>query len=168
MFNILISFQLFLIALGAHPYYVSLWDVLINKDSQTVQISVKVFLDDLEKGLSLKEYQLDKWNWASSVDSIANKHNKALHDYLQKSVKVSANGKAVKLNYLGREQELEFVYAFIESEKMAEEIKELDMKLTFLTEVIEDQMNIVHVKWDGEKKSFLIHKNETELSWKKK
>jgi hypothetical protein len=76
--------------------------------------------------------------------------------------------------FLGKETEFDVTYLYFESSKVAEwkSVHEWLISISFLTEVISDQMNVVHVVEKGKenpiKKSFLLHKDETEINLKLK
>ena len=91
---------------GAHPFHVSVVEVNHNAVDKTLEIICKIFTDDFEKVLTQ--------NYETKVDLI-NPPDKAAMDtlvkkYIASHLFLSADGKPVKLSYIGFEKESEAVY----------------------------------------------------------
>jgi hypothetical protein len=144
---------LFLIISYVHPYFVSIWDVEVNDSSQTVQVTCKVFLDDVELGLK-KRFNKEKWDWkAVDSDSLTNV-------YLKESISVKMNNSDVAISVLGKEMEFDIIYIYLESGKYSLPATSIQLELSFLVDAISDQTNLAHIKRGNEKKSFLLNKSE--------
>lgn len=165
MANVIILSTLFLWNLFLHPYYVSIWDLAVNNQTQTVQLTTKVFLDDFEDGLNTM-HGTQKWEWKSKDSTVQKQLDSMVVAYVNASTLFLVDGKKLELNFLGKEVELDVCYLYFESPKWNSAPKELEIKNYFLIKEISDQMNIVHVTFNGNKKSFLMHKSETSVSLK--
>ena len=63
--------------------------------------------------------------------------------YATNNLKLKANGKLLKLNYIGFEEENESVNIYLESEKVASP-KKMETVVSMLYNEFDDQMNIIH------------------------
>lgn len=82
-----------------HPFFVSVTEVNHNQKTKSLEISTKIFFNDLEAALEKQhKIQLDilKPGGKSRIDLL-------LNEYLQKHLQLQVNGKLVKLKYLGYE-----------------------------------------------------------------
>ncbi|NCQ11410.1 MAG: hypothetical protein GW809_04535 [Bacteroidetes bacterium] len=147
-------FSLIVIVLAfTHPYFVSIWDIELNEKTQTVQITCKVFLDDVESGLK-KRFNVEKWDWKkTNADSLA-------YIYLQESISLQLNDSVTSLHVVGKETEFDVVYFYMESEKVELPQAKIHLEIPFLVEAIEDQTNLAHLKQGSLKKSFILNSSE--------
>lgn len=131
-----------------HPLHLSSNELNYNARSGTIEISSRVFTDDFEDILS-KKYKV------KADLSAAAKHqamDEVVGKYITAHIQLSANGKALKLNYLGFENDNEAVIIYIETEKV-KNLKNLNANFTVLYDLFDDQTNIFHVTSKGNRKS---------------
>ena len=123
-----------------HPFYISLTEIRFNPTSKKVEVSAKIFWDDLEVGLS-KEI-------GGPVDFLNPKDKSKLETqikaYLLKHSQVWVNGKMVPLSYVGYEVEEDAAWFYLESTATAVP-KSVEVQNTLLIRDLEGQQNIVHV-----------------------
>ena len=131
-----------------HPFYVSVTEINHNPKEQTLEVSCKMFSEDLEDIL--------KKNYKTAVDLTAQKqqpqNEKMIQDYISKHLAIQANGKALKLNFIGFEKEAESVYCYFETEKI-NGVKKLDVTDSILQDFSDKQINIIHVVVNNSRKS---------------
>jgi hypothetical protein len=131
-----------------HPFYVSVTEINHNPKEQTLEVSCKMFSEDLEDIL--------KKNYKTAVDLTAQKqqpqNEKMIQDYISKHLVIQANGKALKLNFIGFEKEAESVYCYFETEKI-NGVKKLDVTDSILQDFSDKQINIIHVMVNDNRKS---------------
>ncbi len=134
--------------LSVHPFHVSIIEINHNAADKTLEISCKIFTDDFERILA-KNYQakVDLINPPdkSKMDSLVKK-------YVLGHLSVKANGKAVKMNYLGFENESEAAYSYIEVENVPA-VSKLEITNTILYDMFDDQVGILHITVGGNRKS---------------
>ena len=138
-----------------HPFHVSVCDMEYDTDSRALQITYHIFLDDLEDALKKK--------YDSRLD-IINPRDEQQRDlwvesYLMEHFRVEVNGKPQEGNYLGHELEEGAMFCYIEIEGV-KRLKSLKVSSTILTEIFDDQVNLVHVKVDGRIKSLKLDKKK--------
>ena len=145
-----------------HPFHVSVCDIEHDPESQALQISQRIFIDDLEEGLKgfhkLDQVDTYKPKDPQRLDSLIEK-------YLEAKLFIRANGKDLKLNYLGSELEGDARWAYLEVENMAV-VDEAEVSNLILVEVFADQENIVHFKSKGKIRSYRLSKDEKKVNFK--
>ena len=140
-----------------HPFHVSVIEVNHNAADKTLEISCKIFTDDFEKILAK--------NYKTKVDLI-NPVNKAPMDslvkkYILSHLSISANGKPVSLDFLGFENDKEAAYGYIEVDNVPV-LNKINISTNLMYDQFEDQVNIMHVIVNGNRKSTKLNFPETE------
>ncbi len=143
---------------AVHPFHVSVTEIEHSSQDKSLQISCKLFTDDFETILAK--------NYKTKVD-LVNPANRAAMDslikkYLLSHLSVKADGKTVHFSYLGYEHEKEAVYGYVEAENIAA-VKKIEISSTVLYDMFDDQVNIFHVKVNGERKSNRLNYPDKEL-----
>jgi len=143
-----------------HPFYVSVTEIVHNKTTGTVQVSVRVFFDDFEKALGKK--------YKKNVNILKPANRKEVDDliaaYIKDHLKVSANGKALDLKYQGYEIEEDAAWCYFETSKV-NDVKQLNVDNDILFEQHSSQSNMVHVIVDGKRKSMKLDNPKSEAGF---
>ena len=149
-FFVLFTFLLtFLVsAKPIHPYHVGSVEINYNAKTKTFEISAKFFLDDLENSLNAKYSKTLHFGEEKSKAGL----DQALENYFAEYFKLKSNNKFLKINYLGFEEDKESVNVYLESEA-TEMPKKVETAVSLLYSFFDDQMNIVHIIVNGERKS---------------
>ncbi|MCU7618171.1 hypothetical protein NZ698_13260 [Chryseobacterium sp. PBS4-4] len=143
-----ILFFLFSFTERKHPYHVGSLEINYNSKSKTFEITGRFFLDDLENGLGEKYGRPFHFN-----DEIYKTQlNIALKNYCTEYFKLKANNQFVKVKYVGYEEDSESVNVFLESE-VVNNPKKVEAAVSFLYNLYDDQINIVHIIVNGNRKS---------------
>ena len=145
---------------GLHPFHVSVVEVNHNATDKTLEISCKIFTDDLEKVL--------EQNYKTRVDLI-NPPNKSAMDtlvkkYITSHLFLSADGKPVKLLYVGFERENEAVYGYVQVDNIVS-VKKIDITDKLMHDMFTDQVNLMHVIVGGNRKSTKLDYPETQATF---
>jgi len=131
-----------------HPFHVSVVEIEHNAADRTLEISCKIFTDDFEMTLAnLYKTKVDLINppQKAAMDTLVKK-------YIRSHFSLKVNGRPVAFNYIGYENEKEAAYGYIEVENISS-VSKLEMTNTILFDEFIDQMNIMHVKAGGNRKS---------------
>lgn len=139
-----------------HPFYLSICEVDHNAQAKTLEISFKIFTDDLEDALAARgaeKLQLGTPQEARDAGRI-------LFSYLRDNVAFIVEGDTAAFEYLGKEVEMEVTWCYVEA-KGVRGFKKIEVLNRLLMERHEEQANIVHVRTGGVRKSLLLHKNQT-------
>jgi len=144
---------------AVHPFYVSVTEINQNTAEKSLEISCKFFADDFEQVIEkASNAQLDI---TSAKDKAS--FDKYIPDYIAKHFALTADGKPVKLTYVGYEKEKESVYCYFEVTALPT-VKRLDVTNNFLYELTQDQINIMHVTVNGKRQSTKLNYPETKTS----
>ena len=131
-----------------HPYHVGSVEFSYNQKSSTFEITGRFFMDDLENAVNKK--------YGKSIHFMDKKYEKemntALKNYAAEYLKLKVNGNFVKVNYLGYQEDKESVEIFLESEPVNAP-KKVETAVSFIYNLYDDQMNIVHIIVNGTRKS---------------
>ena len=131
-----------------HPYHVGSVEINYNAKTKTFEISAKFFLDDLENSLNAKYNKTLHFGEEKSKAVL----DQVLENYFAEYFKLKSNNKFLKINYLGFEEDKESVNVYLESEA-TEMPKKVETAVSLLYSFFDDQMNIVHIIVNGERKS---------------
>lgn len=144
-----------------HPFHVSVCEVTYDEASRAVQITHRIFLDDLEQGLRRMtgDDHLD-------ITVLSDGNRKSLEAYFRKNFEVRLDGQVTKYAYLGHEIENDVMWCYVEITSVTS-LPKISLKDQILTEIYEDQKNIVHFKIGEDKKSFILDKEEITATYQK-
>ncbi len=131
-----------------HPFFVSVTQIEQNKQTNTVQVSVRIFFDDFEKALYAK-YKA-KVDILKPVDR--KKVDLLIADYINNHLKIKANNKPLVLKYVGYEIEEEAAWCYFETEKQPE-VNSFSVMNNILFEQHPGQINMIHAIVNGKRKS---------------
>ncbi len=138
IYTLLLTVQLLV-----HDFHVSVTDIKFKEDKKVLQISSRIFLDDLE--LALRGYTADE---SLDITSIVRWKfiDESLANYILENLELeNEKGKAYPLKYVGAEVEDDVMWCYVEVEKV-KKISKLKITNTILHEVWFDQENLVHVR----------------------
>jgi hypothetical protein len=123
-----------------HPFFISLTEIRYNSNSGTMELSKKIFWDDLEVALG-SEFK-EKVDFLKPTNKA--KLESQIKTYLLKHNQLWVNGKSVTLTYLGYEVEEDAAWFYLES-SATEMPKSVEVQSTVLLKDFDGQQNIVHV-----------------------
>lgn len=142
-----------------HPIYVSVTEIEHNAKEKTMEVSCKLFTDDFEKNLrSVYKVPVDLINPTnrSVMDKMVN-------DYVQQHLKITLDNKQLNLRYLGYEIIEEGIFSYYESVNI-EKPSEVTVFNNLLYENQPEQMGLIHVTVNGNRKSTRLNNPENKAS----
>ena len=144
---------------GYHDFHISKCLVEYNEAERALQISLHLFIDDLEE--ALRRQGADKLFICTEKE--ADDAEGHIQRYLEQNFIIEANGAEIAFDFLGKEisDDLAAVWCFLEITGI-EKLKELKITNKLLTEVFDDQTNIVSIIGPGGKKGVLLLKKGEE------
>lgn len=156
------QFYLYMITLGwlvfAHPFHISLTEIKWNKDTEHLEISQKIFWDDLEIALSgYHDESIDFLNPANKE-----KLDKQIEIYLQEHNKIWVADNQVTVNFIGYEIEDDAAWFYLESEKVKEPTS-IKVKNSLLVSDFSDQKNVVQVYFETTSPNSIILGKNNEI-----
>lgn len=143
-----------LAVLSLHPMHVSVTEIEYDENDKALEITMRVFIDDLETTMrkTINQPELDILNPKGiTVDGM-------MKDYLARHFKVTLDNKPQTITYLGHEREGDAFIFYIEVAKV-KKWKTIQVQNDIITEIFEDQSNLVHVTVRGEVHSLRLTKN---------
>ncbi|RED98978.1 DUF6702 family protein [Marinoscillum furvescens] len=151
------SMLLFLFSLLLHPYYVSVCDVVYDEDTQALQITHRIFLDDLEQAIKPNHPTV-------SLLTPSDERKAALTAYFNSHFALECNGEKSNYDFLGAEIEDDVIWCYLEVQNV-KEIPKLRISNKILLEVFDDQKNLVHFKMPNDKKSFILDAGQVQAEY---
>jgi hypothetical protein len=134
-----------------HKFYVSVTQIDYVPNKKRIEITSRIFIDDLEKALT-KKYQ-KKPNITSSNE--LPEAEEWIKTYIKEKIKVSINKKPQVIEYLAKEVEGDVLIIYTKI-AISKKINTFEFYNSLLTETFQDQQNIVHTNINNNKKSFLL------------
>lgn len=134
-----------------HKFYVSVTQIDYVPNKKRIEITHRIFIDDLEKALE-KKYK--KKVYLTSTKELPEAET-LIKNYLKENIKISINKRPQEIVYLAREVEGD-VLIFYTKIAISKKINTFEIYNSLLTEVYSDQQNIVHTNINSNKKSILL------------
>lgn len=137
----------------SHDFHLSRCEINYDKNSGDLQVAAHIFLDDLEATLDkLGKKQLFLCTPKESADG-----DMAIEQYINQKLILKVAGKVVKLSLLGKETSKDklAVWCYLEATGL-KNLSAFDIENRILTELYNDQKNIVDFTVDKKKKHFSI------------
>lgn len=136
-----------------HKYYLALTEIEHNTKSNSVQMIMNVFMDDIEKAIEKEQGVNLKLTTQKEVTNA----NGYLYNYLQENFLIKINNSKVDFNFVGKEYEGNIIYFYLEIENITK-IDSLEIENNVLIAHFPDQQNLIKAKINGTKKSLFLTK----------
>ncbi len=136
-----------------HKFYVSVTNMNYSDKDSAFQITTRIFIDDLEAVL-LERYGID--TDLATPDEVANS-NELIDKYLKTKLVIYFDDEVAQYQFLGKEFDTDIVVCYLEITNVKlQELQKIEIQNEVLTDLFEDQQNIVHLKIDDKRKSFIL------------
>lgn len=162
------QFYIVLVSLGwmvlGHPFFISLTEIRQNPDSERLEISIKVFWDDLEVALTSHH--------GESIDFLNPEDSDALRDqieaYFRTNFELWVAADSQTYSFLGYELDDDSAWFYLETQPLTQN-GIIRVKNTLLIESFAGQQNIIHLypKNSRSPRSLLLGKGQEsgEFDW---
>ena len=147
----LVVLTISLTSAGVHKFYVSVFQLEYAPAKKQLQITSRVFIDDLDAALT-KKY--GKKLYLCTTKEIPEATNYLKH-YFAEKMHIKINGVAKALVFKTRETENDVLLCYF-TVPADVAITSLQVDNTFLLDAYSEQQNIIHTKINGSKKSLLL------------
>jgi hypothetical protein len=135
----------------AHPFFVSVTEFNFNAKEKLMEITSKVFLDDLEKALKKQtNTTVELTNPASPKQA-----QEMVSGYFKKHLQVKLDDKPVQLEFIGYEREGASVWVYFQVSNTIS-VKKITATNNILYEMYANQISIMHAQVGNNKKSTRI------------
>jgi len=144
-----------LFSFTAHKYYISLIKVEYKTEKQSVQITMRIFIDDLQDTLN-KTYTK---NFELGVPDEDKDINTLIINYIKDNFTVKINSQNISYQFLGKEYEKDVIFLYLEI-KNVESIQNIEIQNSMLMRIFPEQKNIIKLHINNTKKTFLLTKEK--------
>ena len=131
-----------------HPFYVSVTEINHNAKTQAIEVSCRMFYDDLEKELNTVNHT--HINIVKPTDKV--QVNKLIADYVKKHLVIKADGKPLNLGYVGYEIQEDGAWCYFEA-KGVPMVKDIAVHDELLYQLHPEQINMIHTTVNANRKS---------------
>jgi hypothetical protein len=140
-----------------HEFHMSSCEIDFDKEDESIQVSLHIFIDDLE--LALKKRGIDSLFLCTEKEDADSEMYIA--DYIAHTVQITLDGQRIRPTFLGKEvsDDLAAVWCYFESE-LIEQPDQISVSCTLLTEVFDDQRNIVKINYPPDKRAYFLFDNK--------
>lgn len=143
---------------GAHKFYISVTNVDYAEKDQSVQIITRIFIDDMNA--VIKERYGVPAKLGSDLESAIDRDY--FEKYLRTKFVVYINGETVKYDFIGKKYDTDMIICYLEIPNVPlRQLKQIGIQNEILTDMFDDQQNVVHFKINGTKKSHVLIKSNT-------
>ncbi|MDQ7917482.1 hypothetical protein RBU60_07840 [Mesonia sp. MT50] len=140
---------------GAHKFYLSVTNAEYVEESSSVQLITRLFVDDFQKLLQTR--------YDSRVELLRDQdlaeNNSYIEKYFRKKLKINIHNQDLQLNFIGKRYEDDLIICYFEIENVRA-FSSVKITNLLLTDLFEDQKNLVHFEKDGETESLLLVKDK--------
>lgn len=150
--TILLLFIIPLLSFSAHKYYLSLTQIEYRSELHTVQITINVFIDDIEKALN-SDYNI---NLQLDTKKELKDNDVYFKKYLNKKLHLKIDEVSKNFNYIGKEYDGDLVYFYLEIEDIPQ-LTTIEVSNKILTTHFPEQQNLIKSKVGKKHKSVLLN-----------
>ncbi len=149
---------LLLIAGTWHDLHLSKTILHYNAGKQSFEISIHIFIDDLENAILLDGSSPLYLETSKETENAEEK----LIAYIQRSFQLFIDGKSVNLNFIGREPSTDVlaIWCYFEVSDVQEEPGEFWVENKLLLDLFEDQKNLMNITGPGLQEYHLLDSEE--------
>lgn len=133
---------------SAHPIHVSVTEIALDEKERELEIIARIFIDDLETSIRKANDQPELKLLGSSTDQLVWK-------YLESRFRISLDGRMQQVKYLGHEIDGDAILCYIQVSNV-KKLKEIEVMNSMITELYDDQSNLVHVTVNEKVKSLRL------------
>lgn len=150
----LISIFLSSVLILLHPLHISVTEITWDEKEKELEIMLRIFTDDLE--LAVRSTKNDaELNLLNPLNTTT---DKLAWEYLQPRIKLTADGKLQAVKYLGHETDEDVLIFYIQVQPV-KKFTTIGITNSILTELYEDQANLVNMTVNDETKSLRLMRN---------
>lgn len=150
----LISIFLSSVLVLLHPLHLSVTEITLDEKEKELEIMLRIFTDDLE--LAIRETKSDAQ--LNLLNPVTTTTDKLAWEYIQPRFKLLADGKAQAVKYLGHETDEDVLIFYIQV-RPVKKFTTIEITNSILTELYEDQANLVNITVKDETKSLRLMRN---------
>ena len=148
---LLLVVLLSLFGFGVHKFYTSIYQIEFVPKKQMLQITARIFYDDLNESLEAKYHKkVMLGTEKESAEDVV-----LLKKYLAEKFTIKVNGQLKSMNFLSKEVEDNVLICYLTCKDIAK-VKSLEVENTIIMDQHSEQQNIIQAKFNGQKQSLLL------------
>lgn len=134
-----------------HPLHISVTEITWDEKEKELEIMLRIFADDLEFAIrnAKNDSELNLLKPSNTTT------DKLAWEYLQSRFRLKADGMIQSIKYLGHETDEDVLILYIQVLPV-EKFETLDITNSIITELYDDQANLVNVTIDDKTKSLRL------------
>lgn len=141
----------FLTAFGSHKFYVSIFKIHHEAGKKRLEITTRIFVDDLNKALEARYHQATHIGESTeTAEDVA-----LMNRYLSENFTVEINGQKNPFVFISKELDNNVLVGYYKINEVPR-INALKIQNTVLTSTFAEQQNMVQVDFNGKKQSLLL------------
>lgn len=160
MANILLQWLVTGMLFAMHPFYVSVLDINHNEKDAAVEISIRVFTDDMER--VLQKYTTRKIDLTTPPDRRFVESQ--VSSYINQKLQLTLNESPVTPKFLGYEIQKESVWMYLEVAG-TKEVRSLDIDCKLLYDLEPSQTNLVNAKANGKQQTYKLDNPKSKVGF---
>lgn len=138
-------------SMAVHKFYMSIYQINFVPQKKMIQITSRIFVDDLNDAL---EKQFHK-KYFIGTDKETPEDVIAMKNYLAKKFLLKINGTIKPMLFLSKEIDANVLVCYFRISEISK-INKLEIENSALTELNDEQQNIIQANISGEKQSLLL------------
>lgn len=143
-----------------HDFHTSLTEINFNPKTGSLELSVRVFTDDLE--LTLTNFNKGKLVKIEDPEATV---DPLIEQYIRKNLALISPDKEVKFGkFYGKEKEADATWIYLEIFD-CKQLKNFTLYNTIMQEMFEDQTNLVNIIYPAQKKTIVFDSESKVSSW---
>jgi hypothetical protein len=143
-----------------HDFHTSLTEINFNPKTGSLELSVRVFTDDLE--LTLTNFNKGKLVKIEDPEATV---DPLIEQYIRKNLALISPDKEVKFGkFYGKEKEADATWIYLEIFD-CKQVKNFTLYNTIMQEMFEDQTNLVNIIYPSQKKTIVFDSETKVSSW---
>ncbi len=157
--RVLIFLLIPLLAFMLHKEYYSLTNIVFNPQEKSVQVTIRLFTDDMEFAL---KNQFEK-AIELGTDREIKEADHLLELYLNQRFTIAINANKTPFAFIGKEFEKDVMYVYLEIPNISD-IQQIEVRNAILIDSFSEQENIVKINYLTTRRSMILtQQHEKEL-----
>ena len=140
---------------SVHKFYLSVTNLGYSEKDDALQITTRIFIDDFEAVL------LERYDFKASLATEKESGEAAayIEKYLRKKFVLRVDGEQTNFVFLGSKYEDDLIICYLEVPELnLSSRKSIEVQNEILTDLYDEQQNVIHFKVNDKKKSFVLIK----------
>lgn len=150
-FIFFIAIVLLVSSAWAHKFYVGIFQVNYASDKKMLQITTRIFVDDLNNALEKKH----KKKFFLGEKNVGESDVEAMKKYIADNFRIAVNGKSLALDFRSYEIENNVAIGYFRITDVAS-VKTIDVTNKVLFDFVTEQQNIIQTNVNGNKQNLLL------------